>query len=1403
MASQIQNNFRARKSYAKIGKIIEIPNLIDIQKQSYEKFLQKDVPFEKREDIGLQGVFKSVFPIKDFSETSSIEFVSYTLDKPKYDVDECRQRGMTFAAPIKVTVRLVIWDTNEDTGSQSIRDVKEQEVFFGEIPLMTDNGTFIINGTERVVVSQLHRSPGVFYDHDKGKTHSSGKLLYSARVIPYRGSWLDFEFDPKDLLYVRIDRRRKLHATVLLRALGYSTEDLLNYYYDTETIFLEAGKKYAKSVEYDLLPGQRATRDVRHPDSREILVKKNRKFTKLAIKKLKDSNVERLPAEVSELVGKVAATDVIDETTGEVVLQCNEELTETKLEELREHGIASIKILFIDNLNIGSFLRDTLIADKLQTTDESIMEIYRRLRPGDPPTVETAQNLFRNLFFNPERYDLSKVGRLKLNYKFKLDEALDNTVLTKRDILETVRYLIDLKNGKGQIDDIDHLGNRRVRAVGELMENQYRIGLVRMERAIKERMSMSQEIETLMPHDLINAKPVSAVVKEYFGSSQLSQFMDQTNPLSEVTHKRRLSALGPGGLTRERAGFEVRDVHGTHYGRICPIETPEGPNIGLIASLSTYARVNEFGFIETPYRKVVEGKATLEVGFYSALQEEGHYIAQSNSPIGKKGELLEELVSCRHNTETVMSRPEEVTLMDVLPNQLVSVAASLIPFLENDDANRALMGSNMQRQAVPLIRTRSPLIGTGMEGIVARDSGVTVVARRDGIVESVDAARIVVRTTGDSDDLLAAKPDIYNLVKFQRSNQNTCINQRPIVEPGDHVKAGDVLADGPATERGELALGENILVAFMPWGGYNFEDSILISERLVRDDHFTSIHIEEFECVARDTKLGKEEITCDIPNVGEEALKDLDESGIVRIGAEVKAQDILVGKITPKGETQLSPEEKLLRAIFGEKAGDVRDSSLRVPPGVQGIVIGAKIFSRKGTEKDERSKQIEELEKEKLLADERDETRIISEAYHARMRKMILGKITAVRLVDDKGKVLCAKGQKVDNLLLDEIPIRYWPEVQTEGSKGENRLQQVALQLEEELKVIDALYKDKISKLTKGDELPPGVIKMVKVYIAIKRKLSVGDKMAGRHGNKGVVSRILPVEDMPYMVDGTPVDIVLNPLGVPSRMNVGQILETHLGWGALQLGRQIEAMLEGQWRGEALRTKLKKVFTEEHHQKLLDGLNDDDLRRFAATVGQGIHLATPVFDGAKESDIKANLALAGLPSNGQAPLFDGKTGDPFDHEVTVGVMYMLKLHHLVDDKIHARSIGPYSLVTQQPLGGKAQFGGQRLGEMEVWAMEAYGAAYALQEFLTVKSDDVIGRTRMYEAIVKGEQTLESGLPESFNVLLKELQSLCLNVELIEDPNAPRKQESTIEQMAREVAAKAGTGAAPPVATAAK
>src|SRR6188768_1114077 len=963
----IQNNFRARKTFAKIAKIIDIPNLIDIQKQSYEKFLQKDVPLDKREDVGLQGVFKSVFPIKDFSETSSLEFVSYTLDKPKYDVDECRQRGMTFAAPIKVIVRLVVWDTNEETGSQSIRDVKEQEVFFGEIPLMTDNGTFIINGTERVVVSQLHRSPGVFYDHDKGKTHSSGKLLYSARIIPYRGSWLDFEFDAKDLLYVRIDRRRKLHATVLLRALGYSTEELLNYYYDTETIFLEPNKKYAKSVEYDLLPGQRASRDIRHPDTREVLVKKNRKFTKLAIKKLKDSNVERLAVEISDLAGKVAASDIIDEATGEVILQCSEEITESKLDELREHGINEFKVLFIDNLNVGSYLRDTLIADKLQTSDEAIMEIYRRLRPGDPPTIETAQNLFHNLFFNAERYDLSKVGRLKLNYKFKLDEALDNTVLTKRDILETVRYLIDLKNGRGQIDDIDHLGNRRVRAVGELMENQYRIGLVRMERAIKERMSMSQEIETLMPHDLINAKPVSAVVKEYFGSSQLSQFMDQTNPLSEVTHKRRLSALGPGGLTRERAGFEVRDVHATHYGRICPIETPEGPNIGLIASLSTFARVNEYGFVETPYRNVENGAVKEEVHWFSALEEEGKYIAAATVDTDEKGKFKAHLVPARLNGDFRMATPEQVQLMDVAPNQMVSVAAALVPFLEHDDANRALMGANMQRQAVPLVRTEAPLVGTGMERRVAIDSGVCVIAKREGVVESVDAERIVVRATAAEGDEV---PDIYHLTKYQRSNQSTCYNQKPVARPGEIVKKGDVLADGPACDMGDLALGQNVLVAFMPWQGFNFEDSILVSERIAKDDVFTSIHIEEFECVARDTKLGKEEITKDIPNVGEEALKDLDDAGVVRIGAEVKPGDILVGKITPKGESQLSPEEKLLRAIFGEKAGDVKDSSLRMSPGSSGTVIDAKVFTRKGIEKDSRARANEEEEEAQLLKDQ-------------------------------------------------------------------------------------------------------------------------------------------------------------------------------------------------------------------------------------------------------------------------------------------------------------------------------------------------------------------------------------------------------------------------------------------------
>jgi DNA-directed RNA polymerase subunit beta len=1367
MASVIQSNFRIRKHLGRVRKVIDVPNLIDIQKTSYDKFLQSNIPQNDRAEVGLQAVFRSVFPIKDFNGTSELVFVSYNLEKPKYDVEECRQRGMTYAAPIKVTTQLMIYDTREG-GERIVRDIKEQEVYFGEIPLMTDTGTFIINGTERVVVSQLHRSPGVFFDHDKGKTHSSGKVLYSARIIPYRGSWLDFEFDPKDIMFVRIDRRRKMHATVLLRALGYSTQDLLNYFYNTEEVYLDKGGKYAKSVEFDLLSGQRATRDIKVGS--EVIVKKNTKFTKAAIKKLRDSKIDRLPIDLEELVGKVAAHDVVDKETGEVVLEVNEEVTEGKLDKLREAGIDQFKILFIDGLNVGSYLRDTLLAEKVKTTEDAIMEIYRRLRPGDPPTLETAKTLFHNLFFNPERYDLSKVGRLKLNYKFYRDlpedqrPSLDTAVLTPQDILETVRHLIELKNGRGSVDDIDHLGNRRVRAVGELMENQYRIGLVRMERAIKERMSMSQEIDTLMPHDLINAKPVSAVVKEYFGSSQLSQFMDQTNPLSEVTHKRRLSALGPGGLTRERAGFEVRDVHPTHYGRICPIETPEGPNIGLIASLSTFARVNEYGFVETPYRRVAEAKITDDVSWYSALEEEGKYIAQASANIDEKGKFRESLVSARLNGDFHMVTPDMIQLLDVAPNQMVSVAAALVPFLEHDDANRALMGANMQRQAVPLIRSHAPFVGTGMEGKLARDSGVCTLARRDGFIESVDATRIVVRPDSDKPEI----PDIYPMMKFQRSNQSTCYNQTPIVRAGDRVKQFDTLADGPSTDMGELALGQNVLVAFMPWQGFNFEDSILVSERIAKDDVFTSIHIEEFECVARDTKLGKEEVTRDIPNVGEEALKDLDESGIVRIGAEVKPGDILVGKITPKGETQLSPEEKLLRAIFGEKAGDVRDSSLRVPPGVSGIVINARVFSRKGTEKDERSREIEDHERIRFERMRDEEIKILRDSFYRQIKKQLLGTTTSGKLVDDKGKVLLQKGAPIDEETLETVPRKYWTELPLEGAE---EIAQKVRELEEIVTLREEHFRDKIDRLTKGDELPPGVIKMVKVYIAIKRKLQVGDKMAGRHGNKGVISRILPEEDMPYLQDGTPVDIVLNPLGVPSRMNVGQILETHLGWGARVLGAQLRYMLEEKFGATSMRDHIKKIFDgDEDIAKWLNKLSEDDVRGLANKLKRGIHYASPVFDGAQEIQIKNTLALAGLPTSGQTVLFDGRTGDAFDQEVTVGVMYMLKLHHLVDDKIHARSIGPYSLVTQQPLGGKAQFGGQRLGEMEVWAMEAYGTAYALQEFLTVKSDDVQGRTRMYEAIVKGEYNLEPGLPESFNVLIKELQALCLNVELIEPGN---------------------------------
>ncbi len=1368
MASQIQDNFRIRKGFGKIRSLIDLPNLISIQRSSYEKFLQLDVDPMGREDTGLQAVFRRVFPIKDFNDTASLDFVKYEVDRPKYDVDECHQRGMTYAAPMKVSVRLIVWEKDELTGEQHIRSVKEQDVYFGEIPLMTDHGTFIVNGTERVIVSQLHRSPGAFFfvNQDKTKSASSGKLLHSARIIPNRGSWLDLEFDTKDILNVRIDRRRKLPATVLLRALGYNTQELLDYFYDTETVFLLGKDKYEKSVNIDLLLGQRATRNLKDPESGQIIVRKNRKFTRSAIRQIQSAGIERIGLDEEEVLGSVSAGDVVNPATGEVLLEVNETVTQEKLKLLLDSGIQDFKILFIDGLNVGSYLRDTLLVDKVETEDEAVLEIYRRLRPGDPPTIETARSLFGNLFFNPERYDLSRVGRLKLNHKFGLEEPIENTVLTKQDIMEVVRYLLELKNGRGQVDDIDHLGNRRVRAVGELLENQFRVGLVRMERAIRERMSL-QEIETLMPHDLMNAKPVSAVLKEFFGSSQLSQFMDQTNPLSEVTHKRRLSALGPGGLTRERAGFEVRDVHPTHYGRICPIETPEGPNIGLIASLATFARVNEYGFVETPYRRVEEGRVTDRVEFFSALQEEQHVIAQANAPLDALGAFTNEMVAVRHAGDTVMSRREDVTLMDVSPKQLVSVATSLIPFLENDDANRALMGSNMQRQAVPLLRTEAPLVGTGMEKHVALDSGVTVTARRSGTVAAVDATRIVIKTDAVDDNTdVAHEVDIYNLVKFQRSNQDTCINQKPIVRPGDRVEVGDCIADGPATDHGELALGRNLLVAFMPWGGYNFEDSILISERVAKEDMYTSLHIEEYECVARDTKLGKEEITRDIPNVGEEALKDLDEAGIVRMGAEVSSGDILVGKITPKGETQLSPEEKLLRAIFGEKAGDVRDTSLRVPPGVQGTIIGAQVFARKGIEKDERAQAIEDEKEARFLKDQNDEIRIIKDSARDRIRGLLLGRALTARIVDNKGQILAQKGDVITDQLLESVRDKFLVDVLVGDSAIETKVVDILKSQEERVALVRVTFGEKIARLKKGDELAPGVIKMVKVYIAIKRKLQVGDKMAGRHGNKGVISRILPIEDMPYLADGTPVDIVLNPLGVPSRMNVGQILETHLGWGAKRAGEILQSYVDRNFGSSQIREMLLRFYDEPHLVALIRKLSDDDIVKLARKVSGGVHFATPVFEGASEDEICEILARAGLPRRGQTVLFDGRTGDPFDQDVTVGVLYMLKLHHLVDDKIHARSIGPYSLVTQQPLGGKAQFGGQRLGEMEVWAMEAYGAAYALQEFLTVKSDDVQGRTRMYEAIVKGENVLECGIPESFRVLTKELQALCLDVEMI-------------------------------------
>ena len=1369
---------KVRKNFGKIAKIIDIPNLIDMQKQSYERFMQMNLPHEKRQDIGLQGVFKSVFPIRDFSGTSSLEYVGYAFGEVKYDVEECLARGMTFEAPLKLTVRLVVYDVDKETETQSIRDIKEQEIYFGTLPLMTDRGTFIVNGTERVVVSQLHRSPGIFFDHDKGRTHSSGKLLYSARIIPLRGSWIDLEFDPKDILYVRIDRRRKFPVTLLLKALGWSAQELLDMMYPTEVFQLEDDKVYVQ-VDPEVIMGREVSRDLKDPETGKPLVRAGKKMNRRALKRLGELKIERIEMDEADLVGRFAAKDLADPNTGEVIVALNQPVTEEAIIKLRAAGVTEVPVLYIDLMRSSTSFRDTLDLDKVESEDDAIVDIYRKLRPSNPPTLEVARTFFNNLFFSAEHYDLSAVGRLKINFRLGFEGIPeDMRTLRREDIIEAVKELIRLKDTEGQVDDIDHLGNRRVRAVGELLENQYRIGLVRMERAIKERMSL-QEIEALMPHDLINSKPVSAVVKEFFGTSQLSQFMDQTNPLSEVTHKRRLSALGPGGLTRERAGFEVRDVHNTHYGRICPIETPEGPNIGLIVSLSTYARVKDYGFIETPYRKAGDGKVTGDVEFLSALQEGDHAIAQANAPLDPKGKFIRDIVIARREGEVMLVSPDEVEYMDVSPNQLVSVAASLVPFLENDDANRALMGSNMQRQAVPLLSTDAPLVGTGIEKVVASDSGVCVVAEANGVVNDVDASRIVVRYDKPLTAEAHSQVKIYKLIKFQRSNQNTCTSQKPICYRGQRVTKGQILADGPAVAGGELALGRNVTVAFMSWGGYNYEDSILVSERIVKDDVYTSLHIEEFETVARDTKLGKEEITRDIPNVGEEALKNLDESGIVRVGAEIKAGDILVGKITPKGETQLSPEEKLLRAIFGEKAGDVKDTSLRVPPGVEGIVIDARVFSRKGIEKDERAQSIEDEEVNRLLKDQEDEIRIIKRNAMDQLERLLVGKQLAQPAKDTKGKPVILKKTPITSEALQKIPVRQMREFELAGAteKAQAELERLVDGYLEQVDLIRNSFEDKIAKLRRGDELPPGVIKMVKVYVAMKRKLSVGDKMAGRHGNKGVVSRILPIEDMPHFPDGTPMDIVLNPLGVPSRMNVGQVLETHLGWASLGMGQRIGQLVDAinaaktkaaaKGGTKELKNFLSEIYSADEFNEGFANVKEDDLALAAKPLATGVPVATPVFDGASEEEIRTLLEGAGLSPNGKARLIDGRTGEYFDRPVTVGVMYMLKLHHLVDDKIHARSIGPYSLVTQQPLGGKAQFGGQRLGEMEVWAMEAYGAAYSLQEFLTVKSDDVAGRTRMYEKIVKGENNLEAGLPESFNVLVKELQALCLDVELIE------------------------------------
>jgi DNA-directed RNA polymerase subunit beta len=1347
---------RIRKFFGHIAEVAEMPNLIEVQKESYDQFLQMQEPSGGRLAEGLQAVFKSVFPITDFTGQAMLEFVRYEFEMPKYDVEECQQRGMTYAAPLKVTLRLIVFEIDQDTGAKSVKDIKEQDVYMGDIPLMTSNGTFVVNGTERVIVSQMHRSPGVFFDHDRGKTHSSGKLLFAARIIPYRGSWLDFEFDAKDIIHVRIDRRRKVPVTTLLYALGLDSEEILHRFYNTVP-YTRTEDGWRTPFNPERYRGLKPASDLVDAASKKVVVDAGKKITPRLARKLADEGLKELLVSDEDLYGHYVADEMVNEATGEIHAEAGDELDEAALLKLKEAGIDSLNLLDIDHINTGGYIRNTLKADKVERYDQALLEIYRVMRPGEPPTRETAEVLFRGLFFDAERYDLSAVGRVKMNMRLELDAPDTERTLRKEDILAVIKTLADLRDGKGEIDDIDHLGNRRVRSVGELMENQYRLGLVRMERAIKERMS-SVDIDTVMPHDLINAKPAAAAVREFFGSSQLSQFMDQTNPLSEITHKRRLSALGPGGLTRERAGFEVRDVHPTHYGRICPIETPEGPNIGLINSLATYARVNKYGFIETPYRKVKGGKVSSDVVYLSAIEEGKHHIAQANVVLNKDGTFADEMVNCRHQGNALLTAADKVDFVDVSPKQLVSVAAALIPFLENDDANRALMGSNMQRQAVPLIRSQAPLVGTGMEQVVARDSGAAITARRTGVVDQVDAKRIVIRATQETDPAKSGV-DIYTLSKFQRSNQNTCINQRPLVRVGDKVEGGDIIADGPSTDLGDLALGQNVLVAFMPWNGYNFEDSILLSERMVRDDVFTSIHIEEFDVMARDTKLGPEEITRDIPNVGEEALKNLDEAGIVYIGAEVKPSDILVGKITPKGESPMTPEEKLLRAIFGEKASDVRDTSLRLPPGVTGTVVEVRVFNRHGVEKDERALAIEREEIERLAKDRDDELAILDRNAYGRLANYLTGKEAAGGPKGHKLEGRITQGQ------LDDIPRSQWWNIALSNEKALAELEAMRQQYEDSKKRLENRFLDKVEKLQRGDELPPGVMKMVKVFVAVKRKIQPGDKMAGRHGNKGVISKIVPDEDMPFLPDGRPVDIVLNPLGVPSRMNVGQILETHLGWACAGLGVKIGELLES-YRETMDLKPLKKQIKEIYGKNgVVDSLEDDEFVELAGNLTKGVPIATPVFDGAREDDINLMLGQAGLNNSGQVTLFDGRTGEQFDRPVTVGYIYMLKLHHLVDDKIHARSIGPYSLVTQQPLGGKAQFGGQRFGEMEVWALEAYGAAYTLQEMLTVKSDDVAGRTKVYEAIVRGDDTFEAGIPESFNVLVKEMRSLGLNVDL--------------------------------------